>query len=1094
MGDRARNFYLTKLGGAMRTIDAVSTFGVSNQRGRRNKNRWVRSIMCTSALAAALQYAGPLSAQEVAKRYDLNISAPTLADGLRTLQTSTGVSLSFSPDQVRGLSSPEVKGQLTVEEALTSLLVGTGLTVRSNGRGTYVILAQRANLAPTQNNVIPVAAQSEMVAQAAPSNSSEAPAVEVEEVVITGSRVVRDGYAAPTPLTVVGTAEIEAAARTNLADFVNTLPAVMGSGTPRTNAHNVSTGTGGLNTLSLRNLGANRTLVLLDGQRSPPSSLSGAGPDINTFPQGLVSRVDVVTGGASAAYGSDALSGVVNFILDKEFTGVKGEVSGGLTTYGDGGNFKTELTGGFGFNGGRGHVLLNGEINNNHGIHRSERPWVKQGQAIVPNTSYTATNGQPASFLIKRGAGLSISVPGGLITSGPLKGIAFGQGGVPRQFTYGTNVGATTMVGGDWESTLVTDNQDLDTKLVRQSAFLRVSYDVTDNIEVFAQAQWAGSHNSGGAGTVFNLGNVTIRSDNPFIPSTVATRIATLGITSFTLGTTNPDLPVVGSDNRRNVNREVIGANGDFEALGTDWQWDAYAQFSYVRASERSTDSPSTSRYVLANDAVVNPATGMIVCRSTLTNPANGCVPYNAMGVNVNSDAAIAYLMGSQAHRNQGFNQNVLAAAINGEPFSIWAGPVSLAFGAEHRYEKVKGSVDAGSLANDWFVGNFLATFGSYKVTEGFVETVVPLAKDAAFAESLDLNAAVRFTSYSTSGFVTTWKVGATWDIIPDIRVRATRSRDIRAPNLGDLYNAGRLSAFPLINPFTNQQMASQTGVRGNPALEPEKADTTGVGVVLQPQFLPGVSLSADYWNIDITEGISSLPPQVVLDRCGAGQQQYCEGITFSNDPAVRTIVLTPPFNIARQVARGLDFEASYRTDLSDIVSAWTGSLTIRALGTYYLEFSTDDSLNPPYDLVGVNNDGGQPRWTSLLNISYSNDPITVNLTGRGISSGVYASPTNRTYIACASGCPASTATAPTIDDNRIDGRFYLDANIKYRLMHVEDDGVDLDAFLSVDNVLNKEPPVVAIVGGMFFGFSPTNRGLYDTLGRNFHAGIRFRM
>lgn len=193
----------------------------------------------------------------------------------------------------------------------------------------------------------------------AAAEAAQAASTEPEEIVVTGTRIVRDGYEAPTPTTVIGIEALQTAAPANIADYLHEMPIVVGGNTSSNTNSGASSGTGGLNTIGLRNLGQERTLVLLDGARSVQSHLNG-GIDINTFPQELVSRVDVVTGGASASYGSDAMSGVVNFVLDKTFTGVKGEVSGGLTSYGDGGNWKVTLTAGTPFAGGRGHFLING--------------------------------------------------------------------------------------------------------------------------------------------------------------------------------------------------------------------------------------------------------------------------------------------------------------------------------------------------------------------------------------------------------------------------------------------------------------------------------------------------------------------------------------------------------------------------------------------------------------------------------------------------------------------------------------------------------------------------------------------------------------
>ncbi|MCC6912082.1 MAG: TonB-dependent receptor [Rhodospirillaceae bacterium] len=930
----------------------------------------------------------------------------------------------------------------------------------------------------------------------------------VDEIVVTGTRVVRDGYEAPTPLTVLGAEALEAAAPENIADLVNDLPSVVGSASPQTSNLSFSNGQAGLNTLNLRGLGSSRTLVLLDGQRSVPSTINGL-VDVNDFPQQLISRVDIVTGGASAAYGSDALSGVVNFVLNKDFTGVKGEVSGGLTTYGDDPAAKVALSAGTSFANGRGHLLASGEWSRRWGIFGVPREWNNEGWAIINNPAYgtNAAAGQSTSVpqrLLLSGVGLGTAMPGGIITNTALRGTYFGPGGTPAQFNYGPIVSDPFTQGGDWKASQVNFYNTLDQRVTREGIFLRSSYDVSENVTAFAQAQWGFARSIGLALKQFNIANLIVRADNAFIPAAVAQRAQALGLSQFTLGSNNVDMPTITFDNERTVNRYVVGFNGSFDAMDTAWTWDAYYQKGVSRTSENGLNVSSKAEFGAAIDAV-RTANGTIACRvNTDANPANdmpGCVPYNVMGLGVNSQAAINYIFASPEHpqRNQRFAQDVYAFTLNGEPFDIWAGPVSLALGAEHRKEAVRGRADPISLINGWFAGNYLPTFGSYNVTEGFAETVVPLAKDEAWADSLDLNAAVRATSYSTSGMVVTWKVGATYQPMSDIRFRVTRSRDIRAPNLNDLYQAGTANTNNVTDPFNNNALTLYQGLAvGNPALEPEKADTTGIGAVVSPSFIPGLTASVDYYNINVKGGINSIGAQTIVDRCFQGVTQYCAAITRgvnSSGANVITQIRVQPFNFAEATSRGLDLEASYTMPMDTFSSDWGGNLNFRFLATRYLKNYANDGINPAYDTVGVLNAGnnGPPKWVYTSTITYAADPITLSLTGRGMSGGVYGSG-NYAYIQCTTGCPVSTTSAPTININRIASAFYLDLGTKYKFLQ-SDDGVSAEMFLNVNNLLNKNPPVVASgPGGFPYAAIPAAPALHDVLGRMFRAGIRFQM
>jgi outer membrane receptor protein involved in Fe transport len=910
----------------------------------------------------------------------------------------------------------------------------------------------------------------------AQAQSVQVPAV-VDEIVVTGTRVVRDGYEAPTPLTVLNVDEIEAVAPANIAEFVNQIPSVVESTTPAGGLFSLSSGQAGISSVNLRGIGNNRTLVLLDGQRSVASILNGT-VDVNNFPQGLVQRVEVVTGGASAAYGSDAVSGVVNFILDREYTGVKGEVSGGVTTYGDDPNWKVSLTGGFPFAGGKGHVLLSGEAAMRYGIDGVPREWNNNGCYQINNPRFTATNGEPER-LVTCGAGLSNATPGGIIASTALRGIAFGPGGAPYNFNYGLTLDPW-MIGGEWRSVQANSGQALQPSEERQVVFTRVSYELSDTVEIFGLFSWNYTDSEGVPGIQFNQGNVLIRADNAFLPAEIRARATALGISQFNLGTMNEDLPDRLTDNERFVTRYVTGINGAFDAMDTTWTWDAYFQYGHSRASENLLDITNNARLAAAQDAVFHPTTGQIVCRTSIANPQNGCIPINRMGLGVNSEAAIRSIIGNP-QRNQKFVQQVGAINVAGSPFEIWAGPVSLALGAEHRIEEVSGFVDP-LYQSGWFVGNFLPNFGKYNVTEGYLEAVVPLIT------GLDLNAAVRATDYSTSGFVATWKGGVTYAPVEDIRFRVTRSRDIRAPNLQELFAAGTSNTNNVIDPFRNNQSTQYRGFNtGNPNLRPEKADTLGLGVVVQPSFIPGLSAAVDYYDIKIKDAIGTVGAQVIVDRCFEGNQQFCSAITRGLDPSGANVIeriSISPFNLVQSIHRGVDFEITYQVPLADIVAEWEGDVRFRAFATRYLKDYRNNGIDPPTEEVGQS-----PRKLHYRgSITYSNDPITFTLSGRGLTSGVY----DNSFVECTTGCPRSTVTNRTINTNHVPAAFYVDLSMQYGFNLGETEN---EVFLNIRNIANKDPGLYAQgPGGSAYGLPQTDTGLYDYLGRVFRAGVRFKM
>ena len=457
----------------------------------------------------------------------------------------------------------------------------------------------------------------------------------------------------------------------------------------------------------------------------------------------------------------------------------------------------------------------------------------------------------------------------------------------------------------------------------------------------------------------------------------------------------------------------------------------------------------------------------------------------------MNNPAALNYVNG-MAHLTQVLEEDAVSAGVNGEPFSTWAGPVSLAFGAEHRRNSVTGSSDALDKAAAFYTGNFKPTFGAYNVSEGYIETVIPLAKDQPWAKSLDLNGAVRITDYSSSGTVNTWKVGTTWAPLQDIRFRASRSQDIRAPNLGELYQAGVSSIGILNNPFKGAVAEPLTNtLTGNPNLKPEVADTTGAGLIVQPSFIPGFNASVDYYAIDINGAVDEINPQQILNLCHAGNQALCGLIQFgAGGMAGGDIVnvLDAPSNIASVRSKGVDFEASYARHFSDLVSSWKGSVNMRLLATRVIELQTHAPdgtvLNGVGVLSGVLTEVDSaalsaPKWRYNVTIGYDLNNFSASWTGRGFSSGVQSS----LWTQCTSRCPTLSPPNYSIDNNHMPGPFYQDLSLTYHIK--SSDSFAANFIFVVENLANWEPNVAQIF------YAP---GFYDTLGRVFRAGVNFRM
>lgn len=882
---------------------------------------------------------------------------------------------------------------------------------------------------------------------AAGQEADESPArEELTTIVVTGSRVVREGYEAPTPTTIVGVEQINMAAPANVADYLNTLPALPGSSTTRQGNNSISAATAGMNRLDLRGIGANRTLVLVDGRRYVGSTLAGE-VDVNGIPSALIERVEIVTGGASAVYGSDAVAGVVNFILDKDFEGLKADVKAGESRYGDAEQLQTSLSFGTAFAGGRGRLLASGEYSRNEGVPNSlDRSWFRQW-GIVNNPDAAGPD-----RLVRPDVVDTRVAAGGLITSGPLAGMTFDPGGgAPRAFDYGYLRAGTNSVGGEGDGFYSVVS--LEGELTRKSLFTRASFDVSDSFEVFGELSYANSLAITNSSRNYFRANQRISVDNAYLHPDARQAMIDAGVTTaqygMLLGIASPHIDI-------DTSRALVG----FDAQLGAWRWETYYQYGQTDLEDRIHNVSNTANVALALDAVRAP-NGEIVCRSTLTDPGNGCVPINTFGGDAVTSAALAYVNGTPFYE-QRMKQHVLATSISGEPFSTWAGPASTAFGVEYRDQSVSGKSDEIGQRRGWLFGNFLPTEGSISVKELFAETLMPLAANQALARSLDLNAAVRLTDYEVSGTVTTWKGGLTYAPVDDVRLRATRSRDIRAPNLNDLYQAGLTQRQNVNDPFRGNISTNFTRTSsGNLNLEPEVADTTAFGLVLEPRLLPQLRASVDYFSIDIEDAIAMLTNQQLVDRCFEGDQSLC-GFIVRDSSNVITNMFVQPINIARMKVRGMDFDVSFNQPLEAI--APTAALHLRLFATRVFEQVEDNSF--VVDEFAGENSGSVPDLRINGTAVYQQGPVSLAVTARYVSDGVLDN---------------EWVQGVDIDDNTVPSVTYFDVGGSYARGNLE-------LYFRVDNVADKAPPAV---GTEILGTNPT---LYDTIGRIMRIGLRYQL
>jgi outer membrane receptor protein involved in Fe transport len=916
------------------------------------------------------------------------------------------------------------------------------------------------------------AAQTEPAAQPAPA----AEQASVEEIVVTGSRIQSSStFNTPTPVTTVTVEQLQTAAPATLADGLKQLPSVTPGGGPTAGG---GTANGGQNFLNLRALGNTRTLVLLDGHRFISAGPTGT-IDTNLLPQGLVQRVDVVTGGASAAYGSDAVGGVINFVLDKKFTGVKAEVTGGVSQHGDGEEVKAGLTFGHAFLSGRAHLLLSGEYYKNKGVSGDERAFRRTASNLFTNPGTTGPRllaGPDMRTPFTPGGLIVIGAGGATAANNALRGIQFGPGGVTSPYSYGdpafaSDIGLATGFQSGGDGYRVSTGQEILRPLDRRTFFARGSYDLTDDVTAFAEFSYGETISNFQSSPITST--LTIQRDNAYLAAAapqIVAQMTSLGVPRFTLNRLTEETGPSFNNNQNYTTRYLGGLEGRFHG----WRWEASVQRGENRNKNFLDPNVITANLNLAVDAVVNPANGTIVCRSTLTAPTNGCVPFNPFGAGAPSAQALRYVTGHSVFTTI-TKQTFAEANVSGELFNLPAGPLAVAAGFEYRKENSRTVADPLSNAGGYRLVNQQDFFGKQNIKEGFIEAQVPILKDLPFIESLDVNVAGRHTDYSTSGGVNTWKVGVNWQLNSDLRLRATRSRDIRAPNLTDLFATGRQNNITIVDTLTGRSYFSVPNrTFGNPDLTPEIADTSVFGVVYRPSWLPSFSVAVDYWAIRIRDAIGNVGGQQAVDQCNLSNQTstLCSFVTRN---AAREVIgtRTSPANLTVQKTDGVDFEASYKPPISDWTGRDLGDVSLRLLVGYVSQNITLSPLTPVIIDDAGNAAANLPHFRSTLSTTWTKGQWQLDFQIRHI--GAMTLDKNR-------------VTGRDTDFNHVASRAYLDGQVTWSPKWAPN-GTRL--FINVQNILNRDPPFAPSPSGATP--LPTNPNLYDQVGRYFRGGVKLR-
>lgn len=957
----------------------------------------------------------------------------------------------------------------------------------------------------------------------AQAQSGGSEAVDVGEIVVTGSRIRRDTFNAPTPLSVVSSEVIRESGQVSLGDVLLEQPNINAN----TNAQNSSGSLflSGQARADIRGLGATRTLVLMDGRRLPFSDTQSPAVDLNTIPSLMIDRIETIAGGASAIYGSEAIAGVVNFIMKKEQDGLELDLQAGISEHGDG------ETGRYGFNYGRKFmddklsILIGGEYASEDKVLQKDRdelfPGIRRDTRVTPQPILDPTS-------------RSSTAP---TATFQLLGGALGTArAVTLDYRNPTNV--VRLSAACSTPTVQPDCQDealfysavfnaLQGKSDRAVARTYIDYKITDTWHAFLEGSYVKANGYGIFQPAFSSGAgggtmpVALRGDNAFLNGGGATAAAlraewlAAGKT-LTQGSTAQVAKFWQEFGGRNVKtaREqykfATGFAGEFETFGRKVNVDGYAQFARLDGTTTSYGVPYVARVQQATDAVV--VGGQVVCRDA-TARANGCVPWDL--VNGPSREAINYANGVATTEGVS-KQTVGGVNFATNLFTLPAGELGVAFGAEYRKEESIFLQDPISGSGQlFFNGGLSPQGGQYTVKEIYGEVRVPILKDLPFAYELSFEGALRQADYSTIHGTNQYRLHGTWAPFKDIRFRATTATAVRAPNIANLFSpqgrnfttaaldpcdkdvfrgasaaqqaARRVTCAAAIPGYNSATFTSNIGTGrpslallqgGNPGLGPEKAHTYEYGVVIQPRWIPNLSVSVDYFKYNLTDAIGTIPINTLFQNlcydstqpvagnpfCALIQRDSTGATTGGLVGGVSQVILTNQ-NVSSIKVEGYDYSVSYGFHTEDVFGKDYGTIAMRVDATWMYRFASQGLPGQAYTQFANTINNATPEWKANASARWSYDKYSFTWSTIYIGSMI-----------------SNNAVLPTVLTPYMTGDYFRhDIRASYKF----NDQMTFRA--GVINLFDRYPPALPETFSGTGGGSSTfdNRGRYFFIGAN---------
>lgn len=1010
-------------------------------------------------------------------------------------------------------------------------------------------------------------------------------------IVVTGTRIRTPNLASPLPVTSVGGQEFFETGNVSVGDTLAELPSIRGTFTQANSTRFL--GTAGLNLLDLRGLGTVRTLVLVNGRRHVGGDVlsSGVSVDVNTIPADMIERVDVVTGGNSAVYGSDAIAGVVNFILKDDFEGISLRGQGGISKYGDAGSYFVSGIWGTNFADGRGNVAVNAEYARRDQAFGNEREWFRQVWTVVdsdPAGTPNGSDGVPDRVLNPDFRSSTFNNTGNIRFGGPGTTLSCGTDPQGNPYTCpfiflpngqlvpqtGTRVGLGPngqFIGGNGEGFFSGQQIQITPQLDRYTVNAVSHFEVSPALVPFVEAKYSRTDSvgtgtsgpafiaGGGVGVFgdpyqfvggFNREQISI--NNPFltdqardliIEQRTLAGLTTTDATRFVVQQSLLNLGARTEEATRQTYRIVGGIRGD---IGNNWNYEASLNWGKLDEKTTILGNLDVQRMLLAMDAEVDPATGQIVCASQIDpSRAFGYYPwfYNTFygsdypGADPNADARLANdvaactpvnVLGgqfTQAQRDyllldtvaigktEQFNAMAFISGDSSRWFELPGGPVGIVLGAEYRTDDLFYHQDEEVTLGYTFY-NAIPTFDApkSKVKEAFGEIRLPIARNLPLVNEFEISAAARVSDYSlgTTGTVWAYNGNVIYSPVEGLRLRGNYARSVRAPNQVELFSPLGQNFQLVTDPCDVNAIGAGTANRpvncaaagvpagtaityssslpfqsgGNVLLEAEKSDSITIGAVATPRFLPGFSLSADYYNITVNNVIQGVAAQTILNLCydlpslnnpfcalfqRAGASGGHGGVPYG---IVANSLIQAPVNFAKLKTRGLDVEVAYRRNIANV-----GRLDARLAWTHVFELTQFVNPSDPEFGNRVLSEIGDPQDAFNLNTSLKTGPVTFGYQGRYIGKMIVFSGSLGQYEDFFPFQDRPPQNADFAERTWLPARIYHDARVSF------DAGNRFNFYVGVDNFTDEKPKYASSgLGG--------GSAIYDTIGRFYYAGV----